>query len=274
MKLLQKLKQIGLDFSNLREISILKLSVNIDRSIHVDSANSSVTINPKLLNGKQRRALKRVIASEALDEFGAIVHESALPTVDEARKMLPTIHETTTYFRPVLPAEDLPLLSACLFLRKQFEAGNSVAELKAQIVRVYGVRGRNLANLCSAGYLDEWFRPLYDELRMSHTDRPDVVREKFQAIYNAVLNELPWTEFVSAMTSKAGVGDHIVQKLERNAKNGVRFLNIHGLGDANVKKILAVLPDVQKRIGVAPARIEQERNRIFVRIELPAASST
>lgn len=271
MKILDKLKGIGLYFPKLKGFSLLRISVNIDHSTHVEG--STVTINPQKLSGKQKRALKQIIKTEALEEAGAIVDESNSETIEEVVKALPSIEETSKKFLPIIPAADVPLLHACLFLCKKYENGDPVENLKGQIVRVYGTRGGNFANLCSAGYLQTWFLPIYDELLRAHPDNPAEAKERFLALYKAILNELPWTEFVPAGASASKVTRHIIEKMTRNIANGVRYLNVHGLGEKNVAKILGILPEIQKQIGAIAIRIDRDPRRIFVRLEIPAQIS-
>jgi hypothetical protein len=270
MKILDRLKAIGLDLSRLREINLLKLSVTIDRSVRVDKTAGTVTVNPAKLNGKRRRALKKIIR-ESPEEIGAILDETALPRVEEARAALPLIETTLESFASLIPREDAPMLRACLYLRARFLQGECVESLKAQIVRVYGVRGRNAANLCSAGYLEEWFNPLYKQLQEENPNEPEVVRAKFQSVYNAILTELPWTMFVCSRIGKEEVTEQIVQKMQRNAENGIRFFNVHGLGKHNAQTIHGALPDIKKRVGAVPVRMDQDQtlSRIFVRLEMP-----
>jgi len=272
MKFLDKLKSIGLDFSRLRNISIFKLSVNIDKSVHVDASNACVTINPSLLTGKKRRALSRILAEDGLSECGAIVHERHLPVVEEVQSSMPAIQKDLDFFSPIIPPQDIPLLQACLYLRQKFQAHHQIEELKSQIVRVYGQRGRNFANLCSANYLDDWFRPMYTELQRVHATNPAQAREKFMEFYSSVLRDLPWSEFVCSRTSRAALTTSVVDKMNRNRQNGVRFLNLHGLGQENGKKMLAVLPEIQRQTGAVSVKIEQESTRTFVRLEIPDGS--
>lgn len=268
MKIFDKLKAIGIHLPKLEKLCLIKFSLNIDRSIKAEGG-STIIINPSKLGGKQRRKLEKIISSEVLDEAGAIVEESNSPLLEEAVEALPAIRQSSQKFAAIIPPSDLPLLHACLFLRRRFERGECVEDLKGQIMRVYGTRGGNFANLCSAGYLEEWFAPLYDGLLNAHPNDPTAARSKFLVYYNTILNELPWTEFVSARASTKKVCEHIVQKLQRNVKNGVRHLNIHGLGVANVKKIVSILPEIQIATGAIPVRTEQEAQRIFVRLEIP-----
>jgi hypothetical protein len=269
MKLWAKLKAIGLNVPKLKDITGIKFSslIKIDRSIKIEG--STVVINPTRLSGKQKRALKQIIRVEALDEAGAILDETSMPTVTAALEALPSIDEASRKFQTIIPPEDIPLLDACLFLRERFQEGVPVEDLKGQIVRIYGTRGRNLANLCSAGYLDDWFWPLYEELLRAYPNDPASAKAKFQEIYNNILNELPWTEFVSASASAAKVTQHIKDKVKRNIQNGIRYLNVHALGEANVRKVVRILPDIQKQTGAIAVRIDQHPARIFVRLEIP-----
>jgi len=83
------------------------------------------------------------------------------------------------------------------------------------------------------------------------------------------VNVLPWTEFVSARQSAEMVMEHIIEKMTRNIENGVRFMNIHGIGEGNVGKVVTMLPELQKKIGAVAVRIDQDPSRIFVRLEIP-----
>ena len=266
---LSKLKQIGIDLSNLKGISLFKLSLKIDKSVHIDAQNSIVVVNPDRLNGKQRRGLAQAVSTTGLDEAQAIIDEASIPELEKIRGELPAIQQATEAFVPLIPPSDVPLLQACLYLRQRYKQGEAVQDLKAQIVSVYGARGRNFANLCSAGYLEDWFAPLYDELQRVHSDDLAKAREKFLIVYNSVLGELPWTEFVNQRISKPKLISSVVAKMQRNLQNGVRFLNLHGLGTKNVTKVLSILPELKQHIGAEAVKIEKDRIRIFVRLEIP-----
>lgn len=271
MNALGLLKKIGIDLSKLKEVVGLKIKfsslVNIDHSVHI--TGSTVVIDPKKLSGKQRRGLRGIINGPLLDEAGAIINESYEPTVSEVIQALPEIDEEAKRFIQIIPAADVPLLNACLFLRRRFRAGINVDNLKGQIMRVYGTRGGNFANLCSTGYLETWFWPLYEELLRTAQGDPSAAKEQFQIHYKTIVNDLPWTEFVSARSKRAVITASIVGKMMRNIKNGVRFLNVHGLGEANVRKIERVLPEILKQTGAIVVKTDKDLTRIFVRLEIP-----
>lgn len=265
MGFLEKLKTIGIDFPSLKSVISINITNKIDHSIKIDG--STLLLNPGKLNRKQKLGLKEIIRTAALDESGAILNQDCTPIVDEALKALPDIEATAKRFLTIIPPSDIPLLHACLFLRMQHKVGGNVSNLKEQISRTYGQRGRNLANLCSAGYLEDWFWPLYETLLRSNPDDPEAARAIFRTIYNGIVIDLPWTEFVSTGTSANKSTSHIVEKMKHNIQNGVRFINIHGIGDANVKKINAILPEIQKQTGSIVSHISSEPGRIFVRLE-------
>jgi hypothetical protein len=224
------------------------------------------------LAGKQKRALKKIVP-ELLEEAGAIVSANNTATVDEVLEALPSINVASKNFASIIPSADVPLLNACIYLRLKFNNGECVEALKEQIVRVYGTRGGNFANLCSAGYLETWFVPLYEELLRAYPDNPNEARARFLIHYKTILNESPWTEFVSEAASAAKVTAHIVDKMNRNLANGVRYMNIHGLGEKNAKKIEGIISEIEKQTGAIVVRVEKDPARIFVRLEVPVQIS-
>jgi ppGpp synthetase/RelA/SpoT-type nucleotidyltranferase len=121
--------------------------------------------------------------------------------------------------------------------------------------------------------LESTFVPAYAELMRAYPNNPETAKTKYLTFYKTVLNELPVTEFVSGRVSAAKATAHIVEKMQRNAINGVRYLNIHGLGDKNVKTVATILPAIQEQTGASVVHLEKEKSRIFVRLEVPAKSS-
>jgi hypothetical protein len=268
MSILDKLKAIGLHIPKLKSLVSIKFEklIHIDRSIRIEG--SSISIDPSSLNGKQKRALKRLIREDLLSDAGAIIEEKSEPRVREVLKTLPSKEEISKKLIPIIPSADIPLLYACLFLRRRAQLQEPVEELKSQIVRVYGQRGGNFANLCSEGYLESWFWPLYEELLSAYPDQPAAARAQFQIHYNRIVSDLPWTEFVAARADADAVTTHIIEKMQRNISNGIRYFNVHGLGIRNVKKIEKLIPEIQKKTGALAILTEKTETRIFIRLEI------
>ena len=266
----KKLKAVGFDLSGLRDIKFLNFSIHIDRSIHVDLSNASVTINPDRLKGKQKRALKDALRESGLDEAGAILCDRIAPVVDEVRAVLPGMEPTVQYFQNLIPPTDIPLLRACLVLRAKHLNMLPVDNEKAQIIQSFGPRGGHLANLCSAGYLEDWFKPFHEQLIKDHPGDSALVKDLFLSHYQTILSDLPWTMFVSRAL-RAKIPDIVAEKMSRNLNSGIRHLNIHGLGSDNVKRIVAAITKVHDMNGAVPVQMDRnvEGKRIFVRLELP-----
>jgi hypothetical protein len=266
------LKKLGLhiDISKLKNVVRINFTttINVDKSVHVEG--DTLHINPSRLVGKQKRGLKKALREEMFLEAGAVINQDYEPTIVEALKSLPSKQDIAKKLTPIIPPGDVPLFRACLFLRRQFEAGANIADLKNQITRRYGTRGSNFANLCSSGYLETWFWPLYEELLRANPGDPAAATAQFQIHYKRIVNDLPWTEFVSAAASAATATAHIVDKMSRNITNGVRYLNIHGLGAANMRKIESILPEIERKTRALVAKMEKDQTRIFVRLEIPA----
>ena len=268
MKFFEKLKSVfSFKIPHIGDIKILNITVKIDRSFYFNNQDGMISINPDKLEAPQRQILMELLASDGLNEGKAILQSGAASTVNDVRGCLPAIEPTVQFFSPVIPQTDLPLLRACLYLREKFKRGENVEPLKTQIVNVYGVRGRNFANLCSAEYLESWFKPLLNQLMLEYPDDMATVKQKFQQSYNVVVENIPWTVFVSAaMHDKLAV--HIIKKMQTNLKNGIDYLNVHGLGDSNVKRILASFPEIQKEIGAVPVHVDQNMTRISARLQV------
>jgi hypothetical protein len=141
--------------------------------------------------------------------------------------------------------------------------------MQAQIVRIYGTRGAHFANLCTADYLENWFLPPYNELLGDNANDAGAARTKFRKFYNNIVDDLPWTVFVSGAMPIAKLIDLVANKMRSNSEIGVRYLNLHALGPANVEKVVTALPEIIERAEAIVALQEQEKARIFLRLERP-----
>src|ERR1017187_2603560 len=104
MKILEILKNIGIDIPKLREITGIKFSslVNLDRSVHVHIEGSTIVIDPNRLGKKQKREIQKVLPI-LLHESGAIMSESSVSTVDAVLTELPKIQEVAKKLAPIIP---------------------------------------------------------------------------------------------------------------------------------------------------------------------------
>lgn len=270
----------NIDFSSLKKIEINILPVNIINNGNINSkvienksgdTLQSIKINLAQLTLQETEQLKPII-KDAYSETGCIFESEAERTIKDFKEKAnaPSFQEQLKYFEKIIPAKDIPLLKDCLYLKACHEAGNNIGSIKQQIWENHGSRGNNMSNLCSAGYFEAWLKPTYETLKNEESE--EEAKRIFLIIYENLVSELPWTVFVSHLKSDKDVQNEVETKIERNLKYGIRFLNIHGMGKSNVEKILSVLEILAKnRNDIQKSKHEQEKHRIFVRLEIAPA---
>lgn len=131
------------------------------------------------------------------------------------------------FFNGILSKEDFLALKMALFIRSEKEKGKNVAGLKKDIFNSLGERGANIANLCTAGYFENEFMPLYNIMP----------REQFEEYYELAVGKKARALFVHS-----GMGEHEMQvafdeMLEKALKYHMADFRVHGLGVQNVATI-------------------------------------
>lgn len=151
--------------------------------------------------------------------------------------------EIIKFLSPKIPSEDLDIWRAALYLRSYFKKGMNatVTKLKLEIMQKYGDKGRNIANLCTAGYLEEWLVPHYDKLKQS-LGNEELVNNSFLKFYKLLVNELPFTVFVCHKMTQ----NDLRQEINDRRTYGMDFVNIHAIGEENIAKIKIVVDEIVK----------------------------
>lgn len=253
---------------NIDEVNFIKIIKN-DHSekIHKHDLSKNLTINIEKLSPEEKEALKSTLSS-AIGDGQTILQEESKVLIEDFKTKdgSPDTKRILEYLRPKIPTKDIPIWRAALYLKKCFEEGEKIGNLKSDISTKYGERGRNIANLCSANYLETWFMPTYDLLEKNLKD-PNEAMKKFRPLYFNMVEQLPFTIFVSGQTKEEEIKELIESKAERNLKYGIKFLNIHGIGERNIKRIYDAINHIKKKYKNAVTSITDENNIIFVRIE-------
>lgn len=236
---------------NLKILSQNKINITINRS-----DNRQITV--------PQDELKKLIKA-SLEEKYLIIDESAKKRIDDFSSVNSTVIFQSTYdfFKGKIPSSDLEILRASLYVKVVYERGESVSDLKWQIMQRYGVRGKNIVNLCTAGYFDSIIKPLYQEM----SKKAEFTPEDFISTYNKIIEHYTFAVFVSSRMTKNELKKEITSKIEYNKKYGVRSMNIHGLGEENVKKIVEVLSEIKDLVKEAP-EINSKTDYIIVKISI------
>jgi len=167
---------------------------------------------------------------DLLDEGRILLQDTCKNTIEEFRSQERSAEtqERLKFLDKKIPPEDLNIWRAALYLRYCYntkELKKKVSAIKYQIMQKFGDKGRNIANLCTAGYLEEWLIPAYEKLKETLVDE-DLAKIEFGKIYSNFVNQLPFTIFVSHVMSK----DELRKEILRRKEFGIAFVNIHAPG--------------------------------------------
>lgn len=164
------------------------------------------------------------------------------------------IQETLEYFRPILPKHYYDTLEASLHFRKQINmmdtANNDwVHQRRKDMAERFDGDTYQVINLCSAGYFDEgrYFRELYEEMR----DEDDYREGDFADAFNEIVNQEPFTIFVSNSDTERELVTEIWQRVSDHERYDVRidFVDIRGMGGKNRYKIKRALEKLADDVG-------------------------
>lgn len=162
-----------------------------------------------------------------------------------------------SFFESIIPNEDYLALESSLFLRKQFLDGEPINELKKGIRNRLGDRGNNIANLCTAGYFEEFLIPLYNSSQ-----------EKFKKIYEDVIGKSILAIFVNRYTNPEEIPTQISRKLDLSKKYGIDFIHIHGISKTNIIKIKECIENNRDYFKFFDKKVFENDEKNIIVIEL------
>lgn len=167
--------------------------------------------------------------------------------------------KTLQFFKNILSNNDLLALRDSLFLRNEYLNGRNISGLKSDISYAHGERGNIISNLCSAGYFEEVMIPLYNESKKS-----------FFEFYDLAVDRGVKALFVNSKMSVGDITKEIERRLISAHSSGLKSINIHGIGERNVKNIKKTLTKVidKTKSNFLRKNIVEETNVIIVEIIL------
>lgn len=163
------------------------------------------------------------------------------------------------FFKNIIPLSDYEALEASLYLRREFnkrEDEANIKKLKKDIFNKFGERGKNISNLCTAGYFEGFFVPLYND----NKTKP----EKFKEIYEEVVGKGILTVFVYEDMDEKEIANQIKNKIEISKKYGMPFINIHGIGKTNIEKIKNFIETQKDFLDFFEKKIIYEKGDILI----------
>lgn len=259
---LQSLVKFNFDLSKLKNFSVKLVSdISIKELIHIE--NKTVIVNVNEVPKEKIPQVNALIKKFVIEEGQVLLEDKAKNLVDEITIFEKASHslDLVDFFRGKLSSSDLEILRASLFVKDVYDKDGQVGDLKRSIIIKHGDRGRNIVNLCTAGYFHSIIKPLYLEMEK----QSDFTIGKFLSTYNTIIMNYPFAIFVSNTTSFVSLEEEVKKKMERNKQYGIDNLNLHGIGEENMDKITAIIEKFKDKFTHRPT-IDSERKYIMVTI--------
>lgn len=169
-----------------------------------------------------------------------------------------------------IPPEDKYLWLSALMLRKASQRGSreQVRTIKDQMVSQSGQKGRNIANICNSGYLEEYIIPWYKHYVEEEDDR-----ESFYENYKLIVEQLLFVVFVSGSSSIEVIKAEVEFKVQSVLNAHMDKLFIHALGDTNIAKAETVINEIRAECKEVKD-VKKETTRATLKAEILLQRST
>ncbi len=263
-----ELKQvIKVDIKLEKLINIQINSNNRADKVEYNPEKKRLSLNLKKFDPIEKEKVKKALTEAVREDNKILLEQNSEKVIEDFRSKEDSEDSQSLlrYFRDKIPPDDYVALRASLYIRKLFQEGTRqevIYELKGDIIKEHGKRGLNICNLCSSGYFESWIKPLYDEMQK----HPDFAEETFLKSYDLLINEMAFAVFVKEQTPPAEVRLFIENKIKRNLRYGIKFVNIHAIGKENVKKIRRVISELENKYPNIDKKIEEDRSVIFAKL--------
>src|SRR3989344_4051773 len=160
---------INIDLKGLKlinvNIAIIKDPKNKDKFTLSEEENKLI-INSSALDETETNKLIEVVG----EGFNAgeidLLEEKSSERVSDIKKTSSSseTRRILEFYKDKISEQHWNALESSLYMRAVFRRGEPVGELKRDIVNKFGEDGRNISNLCSAGYFEGYIKQVYDEM--------------------------------------------------------------------------------------------------------------
>ena len=230
-----KLKSLARDIKGVFKINSDNDNRQVNITININNINDPGTL------GKIKNVVKEAITESDQFKFDS---EKIAETECIVNNFLKSGSENNSreFIQKYIPEKDKSTWFSSLILREEFNKGNTeiVGRIKNQIVSEKMERGRNIANLCSAGYLETLIMPLHTTIDKNKN------LKIFYEIYETIVMEYPFAVFVSSNKAYKEIKKEIIDKIKHVKSYGWKKVSIHGIGEENVKTIQNLIVEIKE----------------------------
>lgn len=131
--------------------------------------------------------------------------------------------DTLDFFEKILDKDDYSALKMAYFIKNEMQTGHKVFEYKKDIRDRFGERGANIANLCSAGYFEEEFKPLYE-----------ASKEDFNGYYELAVGKKARALFIHSGMGYNEINEQFSRMVDKALRYHMKDFRVHALGEQNV----------------------------------------
>jgi len=193
-----------------------------------DKTNKILTIIPGNIDEREKEDLLNVI--KEIFEAGYLLWKASKKEVlnsyikysedNDDQKIL-------AFFNPILSPNDFSALKMSLYLRAQHKSGYEIHGIKSDIIDRFGDRGANIANLCTAGYFEEEFMPLYNSAS----------QKEFYEYYEIAVGKKARALFVHSGMTEGDIEKEVHNTYSKAVQYSMKEFRLHGIGKINVQNI-------------------------------------
>jgi hypothetical protein len=112
------------------------------------------------------------------------------------------------------------------------------------------------------GYFDSFIKNFYALLESENRT------QDFLKVFDDFVTQQPITYFVNQYRTQEQVNEDLMEKIVRNKKYGIKKLNIHGIGEQNIKKIKEFIKLIENSQDVKIGLRTEQDNRMSLSLEL------
>jgi len=260
MKILDKLKNIfDAKFRDLlanNTIKFFDFSKNVNNVIELKEGEKIGLDISKATDDEKRRIKEEILDFIVHNENDIFLTNKTAEKTNKIKRNLPQDKdkELLSFYRNKLNPDIHKALEGALIVRRAFNNGEDILELKRDISFKYPEFGNNLCNLVTRDYFDEYFKELYDN--MFEEEGFDII--EYQNEVERIVRSLPYMVFINRHKSYEEFSGEVKFKLDRLKKYGTEKLKLHGLGKNNVEKALRIIEEYKDDSSVA---IEKRINK-------------
>lgn len=208
----------------------------INKKFYVVKGSKDIYINIDFLSDSEKDYLKKYLFEKFNSDTVYFIRDEKLPLLERLYRYISNDSEDRDlliFFKGKISDFDLAALELSLFIRREFFYKHNLNDLLNDIYVKYGVRGKLIANLCTAGYFDQLLKPLYENSAPTH--------DQFYEMYNHLLDGNVYALFVNNKMNKNQIKTEIIRRIELGRKYGLKQIHVHGIGRTNINKIKSVL---------------------------------